>query len=111
MNLWDNTCTKYILKGIIISSYLHLQSEGVPFIIDGKTVNLCGALTSVVANNPASNLIGGFKNFQRHIVNFTMLSCYLQTKVSCVVCVCVCEHMHACMDACVCVCVYINTVW
>ena len=33
-----------------------------PFEVDGQTVYLPGALTSVVANNLASNLIGGFKS-------------------------------------------------
>ena len=39
-----------------------LQPGGVPFEINGETCYLRGALTSVVADNPASNLIGGFKN-------------------------------------------------
>ena len=53
-----NTCTKCIIE----EDNLHLQPEDIAYEIDGKTVNLHGALTSVVADNLASNLIGGLKN-------------------------------------------------
>ena len=48
---------------VVISHFiLLLQVDDVPFLINGNTQYLRGALSSVVADNPASNLIGEFKN-------------------------------------------------
>ena len=38
-----------------------MQDEGVPFVIDGKTVYIRGTITVISADNPASATLGGFK--------------------------------------------------
>ena len=39
-----------------------MQDEGVPFVIDGKTVYIRGTITVISAGNPASaTLVGFFK--------------------------------------------------
>ena len=39
-----------------------LQSNGVPFIINGQTVYLRGSLILGCGDNPAANLLSGYKN-------------------------------------------------
>ena len=59
-----------------------------PFLINGNTMYLRGALTSVVADNPASNLIGGFKNLSsayRKFRDCLATSEDIQTKVECLI--------------------------
>ena len=59
-----------------------------PFLINGNTMYLRGALTSVVADNPASNLIGGFKNLSsayRKCGDCLANSEDIQTKVECLI--------------------------
>ena len=41
---------------------LILQDAGVPFIVEGKIHYLQGTLTIASADNPASNLMGGYKS-------------------------------------------------
>ena len=41
---------------------LILQEAGVPFIVEGKIQYLQGTLTIASADNPASNLMGGYKS-------------------------------------------------
>ena len=58
--------------------------EGVPFQINNKTQCLRGALVSVVADNPASHLLGGFKNLSsafRKCRHFLATAEDIQTKV------------------------------
>lgn len=50
----SNNCSTY-------NNYF-FKLQGVPFIVNGKTWCLRGSLISVAADNPASNLVGGFKN-------------------------------------------------
>ena len=73
---------------VVISHFLLLQVDGVPFLINGKTQYLRGALTSVVADNPASNLIGGFKNLSsayRKCRDCLATSEEIQTMVKCAI--------------------------
>ena len=77
---------------VVISHFiLLLQVDGVPFLINGKTQYLRGALTSVVADNPASNLIGGFKNLSsayRKCRDCLATSEEIQTMVKCAISFC-----------------------
>ena len=43
------------------SKHLYLQDEGVVFMVNGKNITFKGSLTIVSADNPASALLGGFK--------------------------------------------------
>ena len=40
---------------------LFVQENGVPFVINGATRHFRGTITIVSADNPASTLLGGFK--------------------------------------------------
>ena len=71
---------EYVSTVVISHFILLLQVDGVPFLINGKTQYLRGALTSVVADNPASNLIGGFKNLSSA---YLATSEKIQTMVKC----------------------------
>ena len=61
--IWEKYWYRYIWK---LYKYWYELMMSIAYIAwwcpIGQIVHLCGALTSVVADNPASNLIGGFKN-------------------------------------------------
>ena len=40
---------------------MYMQESGVPFVINGSTKYFWGTVTIVSADNPASTLLGGFK--------------------------------------------------
>ena len=42
--------------------YNTIQSNGIPFIINGQTVYLRGSLILGCGDNPAANLLSGYKN-------------------------------------------------
>ena len=71
---------EYVSTVVISHCILLLQVDGVPFLINGNTQYLQGALSSVVADNPASNLIGGFKNLSSA---YLATSEKIQTMVKC----------------------------
>lgn len=41
--------------------YTSVQDSGVTFIVEGKRKQLRGTLTIVYADNPAAQLVGGYK--------------------------------------------------
>lgn len=43
------------------SLYLYMKDSGAPLVIDGHTVSFRGTVSIVCADNPASSLLGGFK--------------------------------------------------
>ena len=61
------------------------QSDGVPFIINGQAVHLRGTLILGCGDNPAANLMSGFKNLTSafHKCRSCMaIASDIQTKVS-----------------------------
>ena len=45
-----------------VGSFHLFQDSGVPFMVDGQITYLRGTLTIGSADNPAANLIGGYKS-------------------------------------------------
>lgn len=42
--------------------FILIKDEGVSFVIDEQTIKLRGTLVAVSADNPAANLIAGYKS-------------------------------------------------